>query len=81
MLFYRLLEQAVLTEPVSYRQLVVNPQPKPRRPTAPTGRRPNPATLARQPASRYGEHPPALPELDGDPLSTFRFLGSILGTD
>jgi len=68
MLFYRLLEQAVVTEPVSYRQLVVNPQPKPRRPTAPAGRRPNPSSLDRPPAGSHGEHPSALPELAGYPL-------------
>jgi transposase-like protein len=32
MLFYRLLEQAVVTDPVTYRSLIVNPRPGSRRP-------------------------------------------------
>jgi len=41
LLFYRLLEQAVVTEPVTYRSLVVNPSPGKRRPALPL-RRPVP---------------------------------------
>jgi transposase-like protein len=52
MLFYRLLEQAVAAGPLSYRQLVINPRPGSRRPTAPTGRRANPSSLARPAAGR-----------------------------
>ena len=52
LLFYRLLEQAVATDPISYRELVVSPQPKSRRPVAPTGRRANPSSLALPPAGR-----------------------------
>jgi len=29
LLFYRLLEQAILTDPITYRSLIVNPQPGP----------------------------------------------------
>jgi transposase-like protein len=52
LLFHRLLEQAVATDPVTYRELVVDPQPGRRRPTAPTGRRANPSSLARPRADR-----------------------------
>ena len=52
LLFHRLLEQAVATDPLSYRELVVNPQPKSRRPAAPAGRRANPSSLALPPAGR-----------------------------
>ena len=52
LLFYRLLEQAVATDPVTYRELVVNPQPGRRRPTAPTGPRANPSSLALPRADR-----------------------------
>jgi len=52
LLFYRLLEQAVASEPITYRQFVVSPQPKQRPPTAPTGRRANPASLALPPAGQ-----------------------------
>jgi transposase-like protein len=52
MLFYRLLEQAVATEPLSYRDLVVDSQPKPRRPRPPAGARSNPSSLTRPPAGR-----------------------------
>ena len=41
LLFYRLLEQAVVTEPVTYRSLIVNPSPGKRRPALPL-RRPAP---------------------------------------
>ena len=52
LLFYRLLEQAVTTDPISYRDLVANPRSKSRRPTAPAGRRANPSSLALPPARR-----------------------------
>jgi transposase-like protein len=52
LLFYRLLEQAVATEPISYRKLVVNSQPKSRRPTAPAQRRVRPSSLALPSADR-----------------------------
>ena len=52
LLFYRLLEQAVATEPISYRELVVNPQPKSRQPIPPAGRRANPSSLALPPVGR-----------------------------
>ena len=35
LLFYRLLQQAILTAPITYRTLVVNPRPTGRRPTPP----------------------------------------------
>lgn len=52
LLFYRLLEQAVLTGPIAYRDLIVTPRPGSRQPKAPTGRRANPASLAQPPADR-----------------------------
>ena len=52
LLFYRLLEQAVATGPITYRELIVKPQPGSRRPRAPTGRRANPPSLALPPADR-----------------------------
>jgi transposase-like protein len=52
LLFYRLLEQAVLTGPISYREMIANPQPGSRAPRAPRGRRPNPASLARPAADK-----------------------------
>jgi transposase-like protein len=36
LLFYRLLQQAILTDPITYRSLVVNPRPSGRRPASPT---------------------------------------------
>jgi transposase-like protein len=52
LLFYRLLEQAAVTSPISYRSLIINPRPGRRNPTTPTGARANPASLARPPAAR-----------------------------
>jgi ISXO2-like transposase domain len=52
MLFYRLLEQAAAAEPISYRQLVVQPGTGSRRFTAPPRVRRNPSTLALPPAGR-----------------------------
>lgn len=52
LLFYRLLEQAVITGPITYRQLVATPQPGSRRPNAPTGRRSKPQSHALPPADR-----------------------------
>lgn len=46
MVFYRLLELAVGHDPVRYRELVVNPQPKPS-PPIPPGKRGHPPTLER----------------------------------
>ncbi|HYB31712.1 MAG TPA: IS1595 family transposase [Solirubrobacteraceae bacterium] len=46
LLFYRLLEQAVVTDPVTYRDLVVSPRPGGRRPVLPL-RSPAPAFAAR----------------------------------
>jgi hypothetical protein len=46
LLFYRLLEQAVVTDPVTYRDLIVNPRPGGRRPALPL-RSPAPAFAAR----------------------------------
>jgi len=45
LLFFRLLEQAVLTDPISYRQFVVDRQRTRHRPAPPTTRRARPATL------------------------------------
>jgi transposase-like protein len=44
LLFYRLLEQAVAADPVTYRSLIVNPRPGARRPTLPTRSPTSPAT-------------------------------------
>ena len=52
LLFYRLMHLAVGAPPLTYRHLVVNPQPKRRRPIAPQGPRPQPGTLALPPAGR-----------------------------
>ena len=52
LLFYRLMHLAVGAPPRTYRHLVVNPQPKRRRPIAPQGPRPQPGTLALPPAGR-----------------------------
>lgn len=51
LVFYRVLELAVAHDPVRYRDLVVNPQPKSRPPTPP-GTRGHPASLERPPANR-----------------------------
>lgn len=52
LLFYRLMQLAVGAPPLTYQDLVVNPRPKRRRPTAPTGPRPQPSSLALPPAGR-----------------------------
>ena len=52
LLFYRLMQLAVSAPPLTYRHLVVNPQPKRRRPTAPLGTRSQPESLALPPAGR-----------------------------
>lgn len=52
MLFYRLMQLAVGAPPLTYQDLVVNPRPKQRRPTAPTGPRPQPSSLALPHANR-----------------------------
>jgi len=56
MLFYRLMSQAVLHDPVRYRDLVVNPRPKKRRATPP-GNRGHPASLESPPARRPWRKP------------------------
>ena len=43
LLFYRLLEQAVITDPITYRSLIVNPRPGRPRPTLPIRSPPPPA--------------------------------------
>jgi transposase-like protein len=52
LLFYRLMQLAVGAPPLTYRHLVVTPQPKRRRPIAPQGRRSQPGSLALPPAGR-----------------------------
>src|SRR5918995_1415064 len=52
MLFHRLLELAAVAEPITYRQLLVEPGTKRRRFTAPPGARGNPSSLALPPADR-----------------------------
>ncbi len=51
MLFYRLLEQAVASDPLPYTQIVVSGRPKRTRPTAPTSRR-VPASLTLEAPAR-----------------------------
>jgi transposase-like protein len=51
LLFYRVLELAMAHEPVRYRELVLNPQPK-GSPPRPPGTRGHPASLERPPAKR-----------------------------
>jgi transposase-like protein len=51
MVFYRVLELAVGHDPVRYRDLVINPRPKPR-PPMPPGARGHPPSLDRPPARR-----------------------------
>ena len=46
LLFYRLLEQAVLSDPITYRSLIVNTRPGRPRPTLPI-RSPPPPVIAR----------------------------------
>jgi len=57
LLFYRLLDQAAVAEPITYRQLLVEPGAKRRNTTAPTGARRNPSTLALPPAERPWRRP------------------------
>jgi transposase-like protein len=52
MLFYRLMQLAVGAPPLTYQDLVVSSRAKRRRPTAPTGPRPQPDSLALPPAGR-----------------------------
>ncbi len=52
LLFYRLLEQAAVAGPITYRDLIVNTRPGSRHPTPPSGRRHNPSSLTRPPATR-----------------------------
>ncbi len=52
LLFYRLLEHAVATAPLHYREMIATPRPGSRTPKAPTGRRTSPATLARPALNR-----------------------------
>lgn len=51
LVFYRVLELAMAHEPVRYRELVLNPQPK-GSPPRPPGTRGHPASLERPPANR-----------------------------
>jgi len=82
MLFFRLMQQAVDAPPVTYRQLVVNPQPGSRPDLEPPPTRHNPSSLALPPAGRpwrpkltwYQE---GEPELDGEPISVIHFFCSI----
>jgi transposase-like protein len=57
LLFYRLLEQAAIAEPIAYRQLVVNPGTGRRNGTAPTGAHRNPSSLALPRAERPWRRP------------------------
>ena len=56
LLFLRLLEQAVATDPVRYNDLVVEPGTGNRRANAPTARRPLPASLDQPSANRPWRH-------------------------
>ena len=47
LLFYRLLQQAVQADPITYRQLVANPRPRDSSRTSPIGPRSTPASLTR----------------------------------
>lgn len=57
LLFYRLLEQAAVADPIAYRQLVVNPETGRRNATAPSGPRRNPSSLAQPLAERPWRRP------------------------
>jgi transposase-like protein len=57
LLFYRLLEQAAIAEPITYRQLLVAPGAKRRRYIAPPSERRNPSTLALPAAERPWRRP------------------------
>jgi len=52
LLFYRLLEQAVATGPLHYRDMIANRRPGSRTPGPPGSRGRNPASLSRPPADR-----------------------------
>jgi transposase-like protein len=52
LLFYRLLEQAVATGPLYYREMIASRRPGSRAPGPPGSRGRNPASLARPPADR-----------------------------
>jgi transposase-like protein/predicted RNA-binding Zn-ribbon protein involved in translation (DUF1610 family) len=52
MLFYRLLEQAVATKPITYQNLVALSRPKRTKPVPPTSRRSGPGSLAGVPLDR-----------------------------
>jgi hypothetical protein len=56
LLFYRLLELAVATPPVSYRALVVNPAPKRTKPIAPTSRVVPRSLVLKTPARPWRRH-------------------------
>ncbi len=68
LLFYRLLEQALATDPISYRKLVANSQPKSSRPRAPAQRRISPSSLALPPAGRPWRAQPR-PAAQGETLT------------
>ena len=69
LLFYRLLEQAAVAEPITYRQLLVTPGAKRRRYAAPPGERRNPSTWPYRPPSDRGV---AQPDPDGYPTLSER---------
>ena len=52
LLFYRLMTHAAQADPLTYRTLVKDPAPKQVTPTAPTGPKPQPASLALLPPAR-----------------------------
>jgi transposase-like protein len=52
LLFYRLLQYAVSAQPLTYRQLVANPQPKATKPPGVKGPRSRPGSLAQPPEDR-----------------------------
>ena len=52
MLFFRLMQLAAGAPPITYHQLVVNPEPKRLKPSAPSGPRPRPGSLALPAAGR-----------------------------
>ena len=62
LLFYRLLEQAILAEPITYRSLIANPSPTGRRPSLASqpGRVATPAAVHRP--WRQSPANPGLPE-------------------
>ncbi|CAA9491424.1 MAG: Mobile element protein [uncultured Solirubrobacteraceae bacterium] len=56
LLFYRLLEQAAVAEPITYRQLLVAPGAERRRRPTPPAKRRNPSSLALPAAERPWRH-------------------------